>query len=486
MTTLATGRREDAARPDKRAGSRHVAPRLRARRDGRVSQWAPGVSNLRGGGSLAVPVTSDAPRGPEPAKPVRPRGPLSARVRVPGSRSITNRALLCAALGDGESLLRGATASDDTEAMREGLRTLGVAIETAAEGWRVRGVGGRFPAANARVDVRSSGTTARFLTAAAALAAGPTTLDGTAQIRRRPLGDLADALAALGAHAEIQGEAGGPPVVVRGGGLPGGSATIDASRSSQFLSGILLAAPCAERDVVLRFADGVLVSRAFAELTIEVMTAFGAEAELGAEGARVRAGKGYRAREYAIEPDAQSAVYPLAAAAIAGGRVLVEGVPPDSQQTDLRVLEVLEKMGCRIEREPEGIALVGPEGGALRGVDADLNAIPDATLALAVVALFAEGPSTLRNLGHLPIKESDRLGALEAELTRLGARVESGPDWLRIEPGALHGATIETYDDHRMAMSFALAGLRVPGVEIAGPSCVGKTWPDYFDALERL
>jgi 3-phosphoshikimate 1-carboxyvinyltransferase len=430
-------------------------------------------------------VTLEASTGPEPARPVRPRGPLSARLRVPGSRSITNRALLCAALADGHSSLTGATPSDDTEAMREGLRALGVSIQVGADAWEVTGTGGRFPASGAEVDVRSSGTTARFLTAAATLAAGPTTLDGTAQIRRRPLGDLADALGALGAGVTLKGEAGGPPVVVAGGGLPGGHATIDASRSSQFLSGILLAAPCAERDIDLTFAGGVLVSRAFAELTAEVMTAFGADVELTATRARVRAGAGYRARQYAIEPDAQAAVYPLAAAAIAGGRVLVEGIPPESQQTDLRLLEILERMGCRVERSAEGIALEGPEH-TLRAVDADLNSIPDATLALAVVALFADGPSLLRNLGHLPIKESDRLAALRTELSRLGARVEAGPDWLRIEPGPLHGVRVATYDDHRMAMSFALAGLRIPGVEIANPGCVAKTWPDFFDALERL
>jgi 3-phosphoshikimate 1-carboxyvinyltransferase len=416
---------------------------------------------------------------------IRPRGPLDARVRVPGSRSLTNRALVCAALAPGRSRLLGAGESDDTAAMREGLRALGVAIEVDAGAWSVDGCAGRFPACDARVDARASGTTARFLTAAATLAAGPTLVDGSERMRERPIADLAAALRGLGAGVEILGRGGCPPVRVAGGGLPGGRATIDARRSSQYLSGILLAAPCAARDVELAFAGGVLVSRPFAELTVDVMRAFGAEVELAAAGVRVAAPRPYRAREHAIEPDAQSAVYPLAAAAIAGGRVLVEGIPPGSRQTDLRVLDVLVRMGCRVERSAEGAALRGPDG-PLRAVDVDMNDIPDAVLALAVVAAFADGPSTLRNVANLRIKETDRLAALETELRRLGAGAHAGADALRIEPRPLHAARVATYDDHRMAMSFALAGLRVPGVEIENPGCVAKTWPSYFDVLDSL
>jgi len=419
------------------------------------------------------------------ARAVRPRGPLDARVRVPGSRSLTNRALLCAALAGGRSRLLGATESDDTAAMREGLRALGVAIAVEPGAWAVEGCGGRLPARGARVDARASGTTARFLTAAATLAAGPTTIDGTARMRERPIADLADALRALGADVEILGRGGCPPVRVAGGGLPGGRAVVDARRSSQYVSGLLLAAPCAARDVELVFAEGVLVSRPFAELTAEVMRAFGAEVELHEASARVRAPHAYRAREHAIEPDAQSAVYPLAAAAVAGGRVLVEGIPPASRQTDLRLLDVLARMGCRVERRAEGVALRGPDG-PLRAVDVDMNDMPDAVLALAVVALFADGPSTLRNVANLRIKETDRLAALETELRRLGAGAVASDDALRIEPRPLHGARVATYDDHRMAMAFALAGLRVPGVEIEDPACVSKTWPAYFEMLDAL
>ncbi len=416
---------------------------------------------------------------------VRPRGPLDARIRVPGSRSITNRALLCAGLARGTSRLQGGGPGDDTEAMRAGLRALGVAIDEEGSTWRVEGAGGRLRAPSAPLDVRMSGTTARFLTAAATLAPGPVAVDGAPRMRERPIADLTDALNRLGARAQALGRGGCPPVRLAGGGLRGGEATIDASRSSQYVSGILMAAPYARQDVTLRFEGGVLISRPFAELTVEVMRAFGAEVELADDHAWVRAGRPYAATAYAIEPDAQSAVYAFAAAAIAGGRVVVEGIPAGSQQTDLRLLEVLERMGCRVAREPEAVVVEGPAEG-LRGVDVDMNAMPDAVLALAVVAAFAEGPSRLRNIANLRIKESDRLAALETELRRLGAGARAEADALAIEPGPLQGARIATYDDHRMAMSFALAGLRVPGVEIEDPGCVAKTWPDYFAALERL
>lgn len=251
--------------------------------------------------------------GARTARAIRTRGPLDGCVRVPGSRSIANRALVCAALAAGRSRLRGASESDDTAAMREGLRALGVAIATEDGSWSVEGCGGKLPARGAAVDARASGTTARFLTAAATLAAGSTVVDGTPRMRERPIEDLAAALRALGAPVEVLGRGGCPPVRVAGGGLPGGRARIDARRSSQYVSGILLAAPCAARDVELEFAHGAAVSRAFLELTAEVMRAFGAEIALASGGARVRA-RPYEARDYAVEPDAQSAVYPLAAA----------------------------------------------------------------------------------------------------------------------------------------------------------------------------
>lgn len=436
--------------------------------------------------SAAMNAPTPSAEWPDP-RPVRPRGPLDGHLRPPGSRSQANRALLAAALAPGRSRLGGVGEADDTRAMREGLGALGVSVAASHACWTVEGTGGHLRAPRAPIDVGASGTTARFLTAAATLADGPVVIDGSPRMRERPIDALVEALRALGAPAEVQGRGGCPPVRVAGGGLPGGRARIDARRSSQYVSGILLAAPCAARDVELELVEGALVSRPFVELTLDVMAAFGAEAEWTGAGLRVRAGRGYTARDYAVEPDAQAAVYAFAAAAIAGGRVRVEGIPAASRQTDLRLLDVLVRMGCRVVREADAVVLERPTERALAGLgEVDGTDIPDAVLALAVVALFADAPTTVRGIGHLRLKESDRLAALETELRRLGGGAATGPDWLRVEPAPLHGATVETYDDHRMAMSFALAGLRVPGVAIRDPGCVAKTWPGFFDALEAL
>lgn len=417
--------------------------------------------------------------------PIAPRGPLDACVRVPGSKSLTNRALLVAALADGDTRLRGPLVSDDTDAMLRSLRQLGARIDDDGPDWRVAGLAGRLRAAPDPLDVGNSGTSARFLTAAACLADGPVLIDGDARMRERPIADLVDALVALGADCEVRGRAGCPPVRVAGGGLRGGRASVDAHRSSQYVSALLLVAPYARRDVELALRDGVLISRPYVELTLQLMRAFGAEAGWHDGRLRVTAGARYRGRDYAIEPDASAAAYPLCAAAIAGGRVRVEGMPAGSIQADLGLLPLLERMGCRVARGEDFVEVEGPTG-PLEPIDADLNDLPDAALALAVVALFARGPSRIRNVGSLRIKETDRLHALECELTRLGARAKAGSEEIAIEPGPLHGARIRTYRDHRMAMAFALAGLRVPGVCIEDPGCVAKTWPDYFATLAGL
>ena len=422
---------------------------------------------------------------PDPL-PIRPRGPLRARVRVPGSKSLSNRALVAAALASGVSELTGGLESDDTGVMLASLRALGCRVDADADAWRVHGLAGKLASPGAPLDTGNSGTTARFLTAAACLADGPVVIDGSPRMRERPIQDLVDALAALGARLRVTGRAGCPPVRVEGGGLPGGRAEIDAQHSSQFVSAVLLAAPCARDGVELAFRGGRLVSRPYVELTLELMRAFGARAEWAGDAAlRVAPGHPYRARRYAIEPAASAAVYPLCAAAIAGGSARVEGFPRASIQADLALLPILEQMGCRVARGDDALEVVAPEG-RLRGVDVDMNALPDAALALAVVALFAEGPTRIRNVANLRIKETDRLAALEQELRKLGANARAGGDFLEIVPGPPRPATIRTYDDHRMAMAFALAGLRIPGVAIEDPGCVAKTWPGYFALLETL
>ncbi len=422
---------------------------------------------------------------PDPLR-IEPRGPLDARVRVPGSKSVTNRALLVAALADGASELSGALASDDTDVMVASLAALGCSIDASGEPWRVPGVAAHLRAPEAPLFAGNSGTTARFLTAAACLADGPVTIDGNARMRERPIDDLTRALEQLGAECRILGARGCPPVRIAGGGLRGGEATIDARRSSQYVSAVLLAAPYAQRDVTLRFAGGELVSRPYVDLTLDVMRAFGASADWdGSDALRVRAGTPYSGRRYAIEADASSAAYPLCAAAIAGGRVRVEGLDPKTRQPDVGILDLLERMGCRAVRGEDWAEVHGPAA-RLVGIDADMNALPDAVLALAVVAAFAEGPTRIRNVANLRIKETDRLAALETELRKLGAHAVATADSLAIEPAPLRAAEIDTYDDHRMAMAFALAGLRQPGIAIRDPGCVSKTWPDYFGMLARL
>jgi 3-phosphoshikimate 1-carboxyvinyltransferase len=273
-------------------------------------------------------------------------------------------------------------------------------------------------------------------------------------------------------------------VTVQGGSLQGGRVTLDASRSSQFVSALLLVAPLAPTGVEI--TTGPIVSRWFVDMTVDVMAAFGVSVDRpGAGEFRVQPGQHYRARSYTIEPDAMSASYFFAAAAITGGRVRVEGLTPASSQGDVRVVEVLERMGCTVERGTRSLTVKGPR--YLHGIDQDLNAMPDMALTLAVVACFARGSSRLRQIGHLRVKESDRMAALEAELSRLGARVTLTDSDLVIEPpDQVRAARVRTYEDHRMAMSFAVAGLKVPGIVIENPGCVAKTFPGFFERLRAL
>ena len=368
--------------------------------------------------------------------------------------------------------------------MIEGLGQLGILLEhdRPARTVRVTGCDGRPPATSADMLLGNSGTTVRFLTAAASLGRGVYRLDGTPRMRQRPIQDLLDTLNQLGGDAVSEAGTGCPPVVVRGSGLSGGRAEVAGDISSQFLSAVLQAAPCAAGEVVLS-VRGELVSKPYVAMTLAVMRAFGVEAVCDEPLIRVPAPQVYRSRTYAIEPDASAASYFFAAAAIAGGSVCVQGLSRDSLQGDVAFCDCLRRMGCEVAEDGNQITVHGKR---LRGIDVDMNAISDTVQTLGAVALFAEGPTTIRNIGHVRHKETDRIAALAAELRKFGADVEEWPDGLRIVPNALHAAAIDTYDDHRMAMSMALVGLVVPGVVIRDPGCTSKTYPEFFRDLAGL
>jgi 3-phosphoshikimate 1-carboxyvinyltransferase len=441
-------------------------------------------------------------------------GALSAAVSVPGSKSITNRALILAALtakGFGYTL-RGVLRSEDTEVMIEALRALGYRVLTDWPDSSVCVSSGEdeptVPAAEADLFVANSGTTMRFLTALVSLGHGRYRLDGVPRMRERPIEDLLDALRQLGVDARSDSGNGCPPVVIRSNGLAGGTVRIRGDISSQFLSGLMLVAPFA-RDAITVTVEGSLVSRPYVDMTVRMLrncgipvgepaaNAFwflgGAREIQAADAAAYKQAlvfrEGFDPRrhtwvcEYQIEPDASAASYFFAAAALTSGRVTILGLPENSLQGDVRFVDVLAEMGCRVERCSAGINV---HGRPLRGIDVDMNAISDTVMTLAAVACFAEGPTTIRNVAHIRHKETDRLAALAAELRRVGAGVKEFADGLTITPGPLHGAEIETYNDHRMAMSMALIGLRVPGIVIKNPGCVAKTYPNFFQDLEKL
>ncbi|MGV3609189.1 MAG: 3-phosphoshikimate 1-carboxyvinyltransferase [Planctomycetaceae bacterium] len=416
---------------------------------------------------------------------VSPTGPVVGTIQPPGSKSITNRALVCAAIAEGPSILEGALVSEDTHVMLESLVRLGIEVQSEQNGTllKVAGCGGKIPAASADLFVANSGTTIRFLTAMVALGHGKYRLDGIARMRQRPIADLLQTMNDLGVEVVSELGTGAPPVMVHAKGLRGGTAKISGEISSQFLSGLLMAAPLAQQDVCLQVI-GELVSKPYVTMTLNVMQAFGAESQSrDFQEFRIPGRQIYRGCHYQIEPDASAASYFWGAAAVSGGKVTVKGLQPDALQGDVAFVNCLKQMGCEVTSSAEGITVVGKP---LRGIDIDMNAISDTVQTLAVVALFAEGPTTMRGVGHIRHKETDRIGDLARELRKLGAQVDEWEDGLRVHPAPLHGATLETYNDHRMAMSFSLAGLRVPDVVILNPGCTAKTYPGYFDDLARL
>lgn len=418
---------------------------------------------------------------PLPIEPVA--RPLVGSVRPPGSKSLTNRALIAAALADGDSTLTGVLDSDDTRVMIDSLGRLGIAVahDRAACTATVAGCGGKVPATTADLFLGNSGTSIRFLTAACAVGHGTYRLDGNARMRQRPIADLVESLNALGADVRCAFDNGCPPVVVKASGLAGGTATVAGGTSSQYLSALLLAAPCAASTVELTIG-GELVSEPYVEMTRRLMESFGVQIERTPHGYRV-VRQSYAATHYAVEPDASAASYFLAAAAVTGGRVTVEGLTRSALQGDVLFVDALEQMGCSIEEGHDSLTVTG---GPLRGIDVDMNAISDTAQTLAAVAVFADGPTTIRHIAHVRHKETDRIVAVATELRKLGQEVDEFDDGLTIIPRPVTPAVVDTYDDHRMAMSFALVGLKASGVQIADPGCTAKTYPGYWDDLAKL
>ncbi|MBA2282950.1 MAG: 3-phosphoshikimate 1-carboxyvinyltransferase [Acidimicrobiia bacterium] len=408
---------------------------------------------------------------------------------MPGSKSLTNRALVCAALADGRSTLRGALEADDTEAMVGCLRAVGIGVRPS---WRestieVDGTGGAVPPGPAEVDARQSGTTARFVAPLLALGSGAYRLTGAPQLLLRPMGPVLDGLADLGVTVVAEDRPGHLPVRIEApGGLAGGRLRQPGHVSSQFLSGLLLAGPAMADGLVVELTSE-LVSRPYVELTESVMAAFGVEVGRGpGPGEYVVPRATYRATEYAVEPDASAASYFFAAAAVCGGRVRVEGLGRSTAQGDIGFVELLRAMGAEVEVGDGYTEVRGT--GRLRGITADLADLSDTAPTLACVAAFASSPSRLTGIGFIRGKETDRIAAVVAELQRCGVDADEEEDGLvvRPAPAGLHGARVQTYDDHRMAMSFAVVGLRVPGIVLVDPGCVAKTFPRFFETLDGL
>ena len=409
--------------------------------------------------------------------------PPDAKIRVPGSKSLTNRALIIAALAEGHSRILNPLFSDDSYWLMNALVRLG--IDVSADGERgevyVSGQSGEIYASGVDLFVGNAGTVARFLPPVLALGRGPYTIDGVPRMRERPVADLVDAMRHLGAAVDYAGEHGRFPLAIEGGGIRGGEVRVSASKSSQFVSGLLMASPYAEAPVTLH-PEG-RKEWPYVGITVALMRAFGVEVD-EANGRFTVAPALYSSREYEVEPDASGASYFMAAAAVTGGRVRIPALGASSPQGDLRFAGVLRDMGCRVEIASDFVEVQGPDH--LRGVEVDMNAFSDTMITLSAIAPFAEGPTTIKNVGHTRLQESDRLSAVATELTRLGVKTQTTSSSIRIIPNKIKPGVVRTYGDHRMAMAFAITGLVASGIRIRDPGCVTKTFPGYFGALESL
>jgi 3-phosphoshikimate 1-carboxyvinyltransferase len=408
---------------------------------------------------------------------------LAATVRVPGSKSITNRALLLAAMAGGVSVIRSFLLSDDTQSMITALGALGfdLALDHAGQTITVRGREGIIPANSANLDIGGAGTAMRFLAGFLTLGDGRFRIDGNSRMRQRPIGPLLDALGQVGIEARAENNDRCPPIIIECASkrLIGGAITIDASLSSQFASALLMPAPLWANGLTLTVVGDA--APAFVGMTLSLMRRWGVESSRENNQIIVPGGQRYNSTNFEVEPDATAASYFAAAAALVGGKVTLRGVSAVSVQGDLDFLRILEQMGARVEWSDDSVNIVG--SGRLSGVDVIMNTMPDVVPTLAAIAPFACSPTRIRNVGFIRYHESDRIHALATELARLGTGVRVFDDGLEIVPSTLHPAAVETYEDHRIAMAFAVAGLKLRGIRIKNPGCVAKTYPKFFDHL---
>jgi len=411
--------------------------------------------------------------------------PLSASVAVPGSKSITNRALLIAAMAEGRSVLENVLFSDDTIRMLEALKQLGfqIAIEEDEKRVTINGFGGQIPSSGCDLSIGGAGTAMRFLIPFLTLARGKFRIDGNHRMRERPIGPLLDAMQRLGASVYSERDNRCPPVIADSRHpFRGGATHVDARSSSQFVSAMLMPAPLWPEGLRLQVAGDA--ARPFIEMTLRIMEAWGVKWNIDGDTITIAGGQAYRARRFVVEPDASSASYFAAAAALCGGTLTLEGLSANSVQGDIAFLTVLQQMGARVKWNNDSVEVTG--AGQLRGVDVAMNGMPDMVATLAAIAPFATSPTRIRKVEFIRHHESDRLRSIAAELRRLGASVSDLEDGMEILPSRLKGASIETYDDHRIAMAFSVVGLRIPGVKIQNPACVSKTFPQFFEKLTNF
>lgn len=420
--------------------------------------------------------------------------PVDWTVEVPGSKSMTNRALLIAALANGRTLLKGVLFSDDSRYFLSSLQSLGfqVEIDEAAREVAVTGLNGRIPVENGEIYVGSAGTAARFLTAMLAMAKGTFVIQASEQMKKRPMKPLFDVLTGMGAQITYLEEEGFLPICITGIGAEVGDVKksprkvkLDISKSTQFLSALMLISPMIKEGLEIEITsekkDG-----SYIRITRKMVSQFGVCVDFDGNYYRIGADASYHAGEYQIEPDVSAACYFYAAAALTGGRALVKNVTWECMQGDLKFVELLEKLGCKVEQKPEGIEVIGLEDGRIPSITVDMNDFSDQTMTFAVMAPFAEDVVRIENIGHIRLQESDRIHAIVTELTRLGIRCEEEDAAITIYPGMPKPGVVQTYDDHRMAMAFSLIGLRADGVEIANPECCRKTFEEYFNVLDEL